>query len=232
MSEFIEKLRGPRVVKVSILIAFVVFLPSLIIAMILATTYGGTRIGPGEFSIFTNFISDLGSVRYTPAPFILDIIAMITAFLLAPIFLYFKKDFDEAPLRSRDMLPIFVKISKFLAFFFLAVACIGFFGIGLFSEDRSFDLYLHEIFSVTVWGGFGVAALFLGIVAIYKDVLFSKLVGFFMIFAPTPATIAYVILYLERSPLRYIFEWILLFFIFIWMIPFSLKLIKQLNSEK
>jgi len=229
MSDFIEKLRSPRVVKASIIIAIVVFLPSLIIAMIIATTYGGTRIGPGEFSIFTNFVSDLGSVRYTPAPFILDIIAMITAFLLIPIFLYFKMDFDEAPLRKRDNEPKFVIFSRYLAFFFLFVACIGFFGIGLFSEDRSKPFYLHEIFSVITWGGFGVAALFMGVVVINKETLFSKTVGYFMIFAPTPATISYLSFYLARMQLRYFFEWLMLFCIFIWLIPFSLKLIRNLK---
>jgi len=79
------------------------------------------------------------------------------------------------------------------------------FGISLFSEDRSEPpLYLHE----------------------------KKTVVIFMIFAPTPFTVLYTYLYLIDSPIQYFFEWIMLFCIFIWLIPFCLRLIRILNSEQ
>lgn len=231
MSRIIEKMKSPDVIKTSIKVALILFLPSLVIAIIIAFSFGGTKIGPGEFSLFTNWISDLGSIRYTPAPFILDVIAMITAFLLIPIFLYIKKDFDEAQLRKGEVESKFVVISKYLAILFIFVADAGLFFIGFFSEDRTMPpIYFHEIFSAVCWGGFAVAALFMGLVVLNKDTLFDKKVGFFMIFAPLPATMTYVYLYFINSQLNFIFEWILLFCIFIWMIPFSLKIIKRLNS--
>ncbi len=47
--------------------------------------------GPESYNIIDNYISDLGSIRYTPAPFVLDAIAMITACFLVPVFFYITK---------------------------------------------------------------------------------------------------------------------------------------------
>lgn len=232
MSNLYRKITQPNVVKYSVLSAMIIFLPSLILAIIIAYSFGGTEIGPNEFNLWDNYISDLGSIRYTPAPFILDIIAMITSILMIPIFLYFKVHFKEAALRNKSKTPLYVTICEILGVSFLFIGNIGLFGIGLFSEDRSSaPLYLHEVFSVIVWGGMAVAALFIGIVALNKDLIFTKIVGFFMIFTPTPVTILYAYLYLISSPVQYIFEWIMLFCIFIWLIPFCLKIIQSLDSK-
>ncbi|GAH77740.1 unnamed protein product, partial [marine sediment metagenome] len=47
--------------------------------------------GPESYNIIDNYISDLGSIRYTPAPFVLDAITMTTACFLVTVFFYITK---------------------------------------------------------------------------------------------------------------------------------------------
>ncbi|MFW9882045.1 MAG: hypothetical protein ACFFG0_53960, partial [Candidatus Thorarchaeota archaeon] len=61
-------LTKPKVVKISIYISLLTFLPGLIVGLIIAINYGSRG-----YSLWFNWISDLGSIIHTPAPFILDL---------------------------------------------------------------------------------------------------------------------------------------------------------------
>ncbi len=85
------KVINPRVIRILIILDLLIFLPGIVIAIILAVTLGGTEIGPGSYNFVENYISDLGSARYSPAPWLLDGISMISAVILIPLMIYAKK---------------------------------------------------------------------------------------------------------------------------------------------
>ena len=75
-----------KLIKICIYVSLVTFLPGLLIGVLVAYFFG-----PKSYNIIDNYISDLGSIRFTPAPLILDSIAMITACFLVPVFFYIAK---------------------------------------------------------------------------------------------------------------------------------------------
>ena len=77
-----DKLTEPKIVKISIYISLLTFLPGLIFGLIIAIRFGGF-----EYSIWYNWISDLGTTRYTPAPFILDLTCILSSIFIIPLIL-------------------------------------------------------------------------------------------------------------------------------------------------
>lgn len=218
-----QKLTEPYVVKISIYLVLALFLPSLFIGVIIAMIWG-----PQGYSIWTNYISDLGSFIYTPAPFILDFSAMITSILLVPILLFFNK-----LLKSTSKVALAgskkIRIIRLSGMFFLGVGLIGFFGVGLFSEDRSTALGLHYFFSVVVFGGFSIGALFSGIYIFFVRTLFSRVLGFYMMIVPMLTAILFL---LTPEPFTiYFLEWVILFGIIAWLIPSIIKILRYVNQE-
>ena len=69
-------LTNPKVVKISMMIALLVWFFALIGGYIVA------QFDPDGYNIFNNWISDLGSFTHTPLPYFLDYGAMITAIML------------------------------------------------------------------------------------------------------------------------------------------------------
>lgn len=223
-----EKIIHPKLVKFCVLAAFFIFIPGLIIGVIIAALFGHQG-----YNIMNNWISDLGSFNFTPAPFILDTIAIVTSFLMVPVFLYMKDEFikNSSANDPKAKEPLALKVVAYLGLFWLFVGDVGLFGIGLFSEDRSTALNLHMVFSVVVFGGFAIGALFTGIVIVVKETILSRPFGFFMIIGPPAATILFGINYIDRFMSTQFLEWTMLFAIFIWMIPLSFNLVRHLNEK-
>ena len=147
-----EFLTNPIVVKYCIYLIMVIFPTSILLGYIVAQF---DLAGPGAdlagFNIIDNYISDMGSTRYTPIPKFLDNACMITAFLMIPCMLYIKKVVDSAKeepgLRFRRFLSISTTIT-------MSIGIIGLWGLGFFSEDVSVAL------ESTVWPGFKVHPFF------------------------------------------------------------------------
>jgi hypothetical protein len=230
---FYNKISSPKLVKICIILTHSIFLTGLLIGVIIAFLFG-----PESYNIWTNYISDLGSFRYTPAPFILDIIAMFTAILLIPIFFLLSKEIlsEEYPsfINSKQTLVkriyhLIIIIFGFLGFIALLFTVIGLFGIGLFSEDRTTELGLHFLFSIVVFSGLAFAALFNGLVIILKRTIFPKFMGLYMMIGPFTASL----LFIFPPPLctRPFMEWMMLFAAFLWLIPGALIIYKKQNKE-
>ena len=133
--------------------------------------------GPESYNIIDNYISDLGSIRYTPAPFILDAIAMTTACFLVPIVFYITKvivsDTKSIIFNSKEsffkrIFYIYIDLHAFFGLLSLLSGAVGLFGVGLFSEDRTTELGLHFTFSIIVFAGLAFGALFNGIAMLLK----------------------------------------------------------------
>jgi hypothetical membrane protein len=200
-----------------------IFLPALLIGVIIAYFFG-----PESYNIWDNYISDLGSLNYTPAPLLLDISAMLTSILFIPIFIYFSKllfmDYKEYPGFFGKTFRFITKTLSLIGLFFLFLASLGFFGIGLFSEDRTTELGLHLQFSVLVFGAFGLASIYNGLVIMLKDTIFHIILGLFMFFS-TPAM---GILFIVNPPSvsQPFLEWMILFSIMLWIIPIYFTIYK------
>jgi hypothetical membrane protein len=84
VEKFYRRLLKKKTIRICIYIEFIIFYPGLIIAIIIANNYS-----PNGYNLIQNYISDLGSIHFTPAPYIFNTIAIITSIIIIPIFLFF-----------------------------------------------------------------------------------------------------------------------------------------------
>ena len=227
-----NKIVQPKIIKVCIYVSNLLFLSGLLIGALIAVFFG-----PEGYNIIDNYISDLGSIRYTPTPFILDSIAMITAFFLVPIFLYSYKElisgkkeiiFDSSKPFSKRIFNLFVTINIIIGLLCLIIAAIGLFGIGLFSEDRTTELGLHYLFSIVVFAGLATGALFNGIGIVLKKSIYPRFLGVYMMIGPLTAALLFV--FPPPSTTLPFLEWMMLFAAFLWLIPISVIILQKLRK--
>ena len=90
--------------------------------------------GPGKdaagYSLLANYISDLGSLRYTPLPKFLDCGLMLTGIFMVPTALYLRRIMSPAGDTNR-----FRKIFSYLILGVYLVGSVGIFFTGVISED-------------------------------------------------------------------------------------------------
>lgn len=233
LNRLYQKLIEPKLTRICILAALLIFIPGLITAVIVAHFFGPEAYIPllpkfldnpeslrlVRYSIWTNWISDLGSIRFTPAPFILDFMLISAGCLMIPVFFYLYNKLKPAPskINSLNGDTKIAKIYGKITTFWLIFGAIGAIGCGIFSEDRSiFDL--HEVFSIVVFGGFAIGGLCAAFVFLLKDTFIHKIFGIIILCSPV-ATLLFVI-----NPFNnfYILEWLMMFGIFAWIIPIAL----------
>ena len=232
---------SPKFNRMMVYLAMAVFFSGIILAMIIAFIYGGSRKGPGYFSIMNNYISDLGSHHYTLAPFIFDLTMMITSVLLVPVMHIMHKQVLENWEAAKQELGVArarsVKITISVGLSGLIVGLVGFFGVGVFSEDRStIGVFhnLHLVVSILVWGGLAFASLFYGIAALRMKTIIPRVLSFFMIVGPVASvalfTLAAFVIpeFLPSKPL----EWIMLACAFWWMVPVGVILLRIIKKTE
>jgi len=226
--KFYDRVTEPKIVKISIYISLATFLPGLIIGLIIAL-----NIGPLPYSVWLNYISDLGSYQYTPAPYVLDLTCMISAIFIAPLIFNLSRLYSSNMTYNIDNSKRTHNINKFKRIFgyigvgFLFVGIFGMFFIGVFSIDRS-PLDIHNFFSTLAFGGFVFGAFFTGLAIVLKRKLFPKSIGYYMIFGPSTVTILYLIC---PPPLtRPFLEWIMLFSALSWYYVIVFITLQKLNT--
>ncbi|MHA1932105.1 MAG: hypothetical protein ACW96X_06170, partial [Promethearchaeota archaeon] len=176
--KFYNKVTEPKFVKISIYISLATFLPGILLGLIVALTFG-----PIPYNLFFNYISDLGSFKFTPAPFILDLTCTISAIFIIPLILNLSRlyssnmiDDIENSKRSRNLIK-YRRIFGYTGVVCLFVGIFGMFFVGVFSLDRSpFDAHLY--FASLAFGGFAFGAFFTGIAIVLKKRIFPKAVGY------------------------------------------------------
>jgi hypothetical protein len=221
-------LTKPKIVKISIYISLLTFLPGLIAGIIVAVIHGSLG-----YSLWYNWISDLGSLAYTPAPFILDITCMVSAIFIIPLILNLTRLYSSHQNHKLDNSKkerytiLFRRIFGYIGVVCLFVGVIGMFFVGVFSLDRSpFDL--HFYFSTSAFGGFAFGAFFTGLAIVLRKRIFPKVVGYFMIVGPSTASILYL---LCPAPLtRQFLEWVLMFSSLAWYYVIVFITLQKLNS--
>ena len=136
--KFYDKVTEPRIVKISIYISLLTFLPGIILGLIIAINFGSL-----PYSLWINYISDLGSLKYTPAPFILDVTCTLSAIFIVPLILNLSRLYSSNMVDNVDNSKRTYYINKFrrtfgyLGVIFLFVGVFGMFFVGIFSLDRS-----------------------------------------------------------------------------------------------
>jgi hypothetical protein len=234
INRLFNKFLNQKLIKICIYVSLIIFLPGILIGVLVAYFFG-----PDSYNIIDNYISDLGSIRYTPAPFILDAIAMTTACFLVPVFFYIAKiivlDTKSIILDSNTSIfkrihTIDIDILAFFGFLSLLSGAVGLFGVGLFSEDRTTELGLHYTFSIIVFAGLAFGAFLNGIAILLKlkKTIFPRLLGLYMIVGPFVVTIMF--LFPPISVTRPFLEWMMLFAAFFWLIPGSFLILKNFKS--
>lgn len=231
IGRFAKTLISPKRVKIAIIINLITFIPGLIFCVLIANFFGLQG-----YNIWDNYISDLGSIVYTPIPSIFDIILIFGAIFTIPVYLYNNKFLMEGTkeiiLNSTEKIwkklyYLFMDISAILGYFFLLVASVGMFGIGIFSIDRSPPI--HYFFSFFVFAGLIFGALFAGIAILLKKVICPHFLGLYMIFGPFIA--GFLFLNPPASITLQFLEWIMLFAQQIWLLPAAFYTLHHIKKK-
>ncbi|MDX1798545.1 MAG: hypothetical protein R3255_07845, partial [Candidatus Lokiarchaeia archaeon] len=148
--KFYKKLLKKKLIRICIYIQFVIFYPGLILAILIAN-----KSNPEGYNLIINYISDLGSVNFTPAPYIYNSIVILTGLINIPIFLYLE-EYLSSSTSKRKIIQLSSKslggLAKLGNILFL-IGSVGIFSVGIITEDF-FISPIHIIFSVMAFGGF------------------------------------------------------------------------------
>ena len=205
-----------KTVKTCGYIGLILFANSLIIGYIVA------QFDADGFNIFDNDISDLGSIRNTPIPLLLDFGVMSMSILLIPTVILISKtlkptsQYSEFSRRKAKRLRISQLFYDILGSLGLLIGLIGLFGLGLFSKDRTTELNLHADFALICFLGIVSGGFFLGILIVYFRSIFPKILGLYMIIIPP---IPFLLLMFGQPPLSPIYEWIMVASFCGWLLP-------------
>ncbi|MFX1311910.1 MAG: DUF998 domain-containing protein [Promethearchaeota archaeon] len=206
-------------------IVIIGYISLLIIGVIVAAL-----LDPDGYTIWNNWISDLGGIDHTPAPFLYDIACIIAGSMTLPFTFYMENLL--APLPKKNQLNrahysrLRFRLSSF-AFLFSFIGNFGYIGVGIFSADRNYKKLSvmgqgpHDMMSFLAFGGFTLGAFFMGWLIVLYNTKIPKILGIYGIFGPITFAIINLI---ESTPLL---EWILLLSILIWIIPLFLIVLQK-----
>ncbi|MHA2006278.1 MAG: hypothetical protein ACXABO_10780 [Promethearchaeota archaeon] len=214
-----------KVVKFSAMSVMIGYISLLIIGVIIAAVFD-----PDGYTIWANWISDLGSINHTPAPYLYDIACIIAGSMTIPLTFYMEKLLAPLPkrnkLRVKNYSRLRFRLSSF-AFLFSIIGNFAYIGVGIFSADRDYDFLSvlgegpHGLMSYLAFGGFTFGAFFMGWLIVLYDTEIPKILGIYGIFGPLTVAILNLI---DSTPFL---EWMLLFSILVWIIPLSLIVLKK-----
>lgn len=211
-SKVFDKVINYNVVKLSVIIVILIYIPLIIIGAIVAAVFD-----PDGYTIIDNWISDLGTSAHTPTPILYDIACIVAGFLTIPFSFYMENLL--APLPNIEEKRIHYSRLRFrlasYSLLFSLIGSVGYIGVGIFSGDRNY-FNLHMITSSLAFGGFTLGAFFMGWLIIFYDTKIPKWIGIYGVVGPFSTIIIFLII---SNPL---WEWILLFSILAWIIPLSL----------
>ena len=149
--------------------------------------------------------------------------------LLIPMVLYINKtltppSLDDGKLKAEGR---FISLFNSLGTIGLIFGLIGLFGLGLFSKDRTTELHLHANFALICFIGIISGGFFTGLAILLYPKVISRVLGIYMIFIPP---IPFFLLMFGQPPLSPIYEWIMVFSIFIWLFPMIIIISRDRNN--
>ncbi len=200
-------LSNPRLLIVTSLGSIITFILGIIIAVIVANS------SPNGYNLIDNYISNLGSSKFTPAPFIFNGTCMITAVLLFCPILYFyniiRNVIAEIPSSSSQSSKM--RIFSALGCICTLFAVIGIFMIGIYNEEHEAE---HVLFAAFGFGGLMIGGVFYGLLIALYPMPLPKWLGYYMCVGPIAAGI---LTGFSAPPSRPFWEWISLFAVMAWL---------------
>ncbi|MFX1242150.1 MAG: DUF998 domain-containing protein [Promethearchaeota archaeon] len=221
--KFYKKLLKKKLIRICIYIQFVIFYPGLIIAILIAN-----KSNPEGYNLISNYISDLGSVNFTPAPYIYNSIVILTGIINIPIFLYLEEYLSSSRSKrkviqlSSKSLGGLAKLGKIL----FLIGSVGMFSVGIITEDFSISP-IHIIFSVMAFGGFTMGGVITGFLIIVQKTVFPTILGYYMTIYSLGLIILRFFHFIPIITLPLI-EWSWFLGILIWLVPLTLFLLKYI----
>ncbi len=227
---FYNFVTNPTIVKRCAMVVMIGYISLLIIGVPIAGIFD-----PDGYTIWDNWISDLGSPNHTPIPILYDIACIIAGSMTIPLTYYMEKLLaplpNEIQLRERHYSRLRFRLSSF-AFLFSIIGNIGYIGVGIFSANRDYEFLSvlgqgpHGIMSYLAFGGFTFGAFFMGWLIVLYNTEIPKMLGIYGIFGPFIVSILNLIVSTQ------LLEWFLLFSILIWVIPLSFIVLKTKQNSK
>lgn len=141
-------LTSPRFVKFCIITGFTIWMATIIFGILIGQI---DQEGPGfdlaGFNPLINYISDLGSLRYTPLPVILNFGMMATGLLMTPVSFAIKNILVGDGTKNGR------KVMGYITLVILLIGMTGFFLTGVLSEDTGamFDQIIGHPFGTYPW---------------------------------------------------------------------------------
>ena len=168
------------------------------------------------FSLFVNFISDLGSIRFIPFPYVHNLICLFGGMVSLPINFYI-----------RNKLRIVYKSSKYSIKFvdfgvaFGIIGNIGYILLGVFSLDRAGpgDIY-HSIIASISFVGYILSIFFFSLNIVLSHNCKLKHLGFFGLVVPIALLFTYCVLTIP------LIEWFLLSSILLFLLLLNFYVFK------
>ena len=188
------------------MLAIPLFLLGLTIALVFAHLLG-------NYSIFFNTISELGSFSYTPFPVIINATFMISPFFLSFFFLKLFYTVRHHAKNDRHM--------NNLSIFGFSLFCLmnlAFIFVGIFNVDIS--MIIHLICTIFVFVPLIFGEIIMGVIILIKKI-FHPYYPILMIFGHITVSMFY---FLTQAP---ILEWIVFFVLMLWGIPLSFLLVRR-----
>ena len=204
-----EFLTNKKVVKISTIIAFTIAISLLFIGYYIAAVYGTTG-----YNLFNNYISDQGSIKYTPFPYMRTIANVSSGPFFIPLCLYMRKKFLTQTSDEKVRL-INIGFVGILGLF-LGMTCTG-----IITEDVNIKIHSLIAVAVIILGFIGCTAY--GLLIVKNDTEVPKGVGYFLIlYSPLIAILSII-----GFPTKIFYEWIFLFSIWGGLIACSIFLLKK-----
>jgi len=182
------------------------FLLGLAISLIIAYLLG-------DYNIFFNTISELGSFAHTPYPIIINATFMISPFFLS---FFFLKLFNTVRYHARDD-----KHMNNLSIFGFSLFCLmnlAFIFVGIFNVDIS--ILIHTICTIVVFVPLIFGEILMGVIILIKKI-FHPYYPLAMIFGHITISMFY---FVTQAP---VLEWIVFFVLMLWGIPLSIILVRK-----
>lgn len=186
------------------------------------------KITMPPYSIWDNWISDLGSSSHTAAPILYDLACIFAGILTIPFNLYIEKHLAPIPKKPGDFPPPHRWSFRLTGagFFFSLIGSVFYIGVGIWSADRwsLHGIDMHGICSVGAFGGFAFAAIFMGLALTISDrkIVSSPwcyILGTYGVWVPISVAISNFTGFPGFT--GELLEWSLLFAIMGWVIPLA-----------
>lgn len=224
--KFHDKVTNYNFVKKCLLMEMAGYFGLIVFGVIIAYTFGGTELPPGHYYIWTNYISDLGGVRFTPMPYLYDLAAILGGVLTIPLTFYMEKLLVPLPQTPEDYnktTRLRYRLGSY-AFLFSLIGNIGYIGIGIFSIDRDYMNVMHLTTGAMAFGGFVAGAFFWGLIILLYDTKIPKLIGLYGLIGPITCVGLAGAIFLFIPILLPLIEWLLLFSIILWLMLLYLEI--------